>query len=72
MAAGVHTLGVISDTHGLVRPEALAALKGVERIVHAGVAQRVGDHLGPAVVAVEPGLGDEDFHGRASACTVLM
>ena len=36
MAAGVHTLGVISDTHGLVRPEALAALAGVERIVHAG------------------------------------
>jgi len=27
---------VISDTHGLVRPEALAALAGVERIVHAG------------------------------------
>ena len=36
MAAGVHTLGVISDTHGLVRPEALAVLGGVERIVHAG------------------------------------
>ena len=36
MAAGVHTLGVISDTHGLVRPEALNALAGVERIVHAG------------------------------------
>jgi len=36
MAAGVHTLGVISDTHGLARPEALAALAGVERIVHAG------------------------------------
>ena len=36
MAAGVHTLGVISDTHGLVRPEALTALAGVERIVHAG------------------------------------
>lgn len=36
MAAGVHTLGVISDTHGLVRPEALQALAGVERIVHAG------------------------------------
>jgi len=36
MAPGVHTLGVISDTHGLVRPEALAALAGVERIVHAG------------------------------------
>jgi uncharacterized protein len=36
MAAGVHTLGVISDTHGLLRPQALAALAGVERIVHAG------------------------------------
>lgn len=36
MAAGVHTLGVISDTHGLLRPEALKALAGVERIVHAG------------------------------------
>ena len=29
-------IGVISDTHGLVRPEALAALSGVERILHAG------------------------------------
>jgi putative phosphoesterase len=36
MAAGLHTLGVISDTHGLVRPEALDALAGVDRIVHAG------------------------------------
>jgi uncharacterized protein len=29
-------IGLISDTHGLLRPEALAALAGVERIVHAG------------------------------------
>jgi uncharacterized protein len=29
-------LGVISDTHGLVRPQALAALAGVDHIVHAG------------------------------------
>ncbi len=29
-------IGVISDTHGLLRPEALAALAGVDRIVHAG------------------------------------
>jgi uncharacterized protein len=29
-------IGVISDTHGLLRPEALAALQGVELIVHAG------------------------------------
>jgi putative phosphoesterase len=30
------TLGVISDTHGLVRPEALAALRGCDALVHAG------------------------------------
>jgi uncharacterized protein len=30
------TLGVISDTHGLLRPEALEALAGVDAIVHAG------------------------------------
>lgn len=29
-------IGVISDTHGLVRPQALAALAGAERIIHAG------------------------------------
>ena len=29
-------VGVISDTHGLVRPEALGALEGSELIVHAG------------------------------------
>ena len=29
-------LGIISDTHGLLRPEALAALKGAQAIIHAG------------------------------------
>ena len=29
-------VGVISDTHGLLRPEALTALAGVEHILHAG------------------------------------
>ena len=29
-------IGLISDTHGLMRPEALAALAGVDRILHAG------------------------------------
>jgi putative phosphoesterase len=29
-------IGLISDTHGLLRPEALAALDGCERIIHAG------------------------------------
>jgi uncharacterized protein len=29
-------IGVISDTHGLLRPEAIAALSGVDHILHAG------------------------------------
>ncbi|WOB28471.1 MULTISPECIES: metallophosphoesterase family protein [Xanthomonas] len=29
-------IGVISDTHGLLRPEALAALDGCNQIIHAG------------------------------------
>lgn len=29
-------VGVISDTHGLLRPEALALLRGSEHIIHAG------------------------------------
>lgn len=29
-------IGVISDTHGLLRPEALGALTGVGHIIHAG------------------------------------
>ena len=29
-------IGVISDTHGLIRPEALAALAGSDLIIHAG------------------------------------
>jgi uncharacterized protein len=29
-------IGVISDTHGLLRPGALAALRGADHIIHAG------------------------------------
>jgi hypothetical protein len=29
-------VGVISDTHGLLRPQAVAVLRGVSRILHAG------------------------------------
>lgn len=35
-SAPAYTIGVISDTHGLLRPEAIAALAGVDRILHAG------------------------------------
>ena len=30
------TIGVVSDTHGLLRPEAVEALAGVDHILHAG------------------------------------
>lgn len=36
MSQGAITVGVISDTHGLLRPEATDALKGSDLIVHAG------------------------------------
>jgi putative phosphoesterase len=39
-------IGVISDTHGLLRPEAVRALAGVDLIVHAG-------DIGKAEVLVE-------------------
>ncbi len=57
--------GVISDTHGLLRPEAVATLKDVEHILHAG---DVGDadildrlaHIAP-VTAIR---GNVDRSGR--------
>ncbi|MFD1483221.1 metallophosphoesterase family protein [Paracoccus nototheniae] len=42
-------IGVISDTHGLLRPEALEALKGVGLILHAG---DISDPGHPGLVAV--------------------
>jgi putative phosphoesterase len=36
MTAKPVTLGVISDTHGVLRPEAVKALHGSNRILHAG------------------------------------
>lgn len=34
--AAEHVIGIISDTHGLVRPDVHTALTGVELILHAG------------------------------------
>jgi putative phosphoesterase len=36
MRARDYVLGVISDTHGLLRPEALSVLHGSDLIIHAG------------------------------------
>jgi putative phosphoesterase len=32
----LRVIGLISDTHGLVRPQAVAALQGVDLVIHAG------------------------------------
>ena len=34
--SALHVIGLISDTHGLVRPEAIEALQGVDLVIHAG------------------------------------
>jgi putative phosphoesterase len=34
--SGIGTIGLISDTHGLLRPEVFSALEGVDLILHAG------------------------------------
>jgi len=44
-------IGVVSDTHGLLRPEALEALAGSELIVHAG------DVGGPGILAALREIG---------------
>lgn len=36
MGRGALKIGLISDTHGLLRPEAFAALEGCAHIIHAG------------------------------------
>jgi len=32
----MHKIGIISDTHGMMRPEVATVFAGVERIIHAG------------------------------------
>lgn len=36
MSEAPHVIGLVSDTHGLVRPDIFTALAGVELILHAG------------------------------------
>jgi uncharacterized protein len=59
-------IGLISDTHGLVRPEALQALAGVDRIIHAGDVGGAGvieTLTGIAPVDVVRGNNDNDPWG---------
>ena len=58
-----HIVGLISDTHGLVRPEVFDALSGVELILHAGdVGEGVLDELS-AIAPIEAVLGNTDSPG---------
>ena len=60
-------IGLISDTHGLVRPQALAALAGAARIIHAGDigGREVVEMLQSiAPVAAVRGNNDQDRWGR--------
>jgi len=62
-------IGVISDTHGLLRPEALAALRGVEHILHAG---DVGDSaILDALRAIAPVTAIRGNVDVAGACAKL-
>lgn len=75
MPIGDLVLGVISDTHGLVRPEALAALAGVEHIFHAGDVggRAVVDALAElAPVTVVRGNNDRDAWGRTLPETITV
>ena len=60
MADVPHVIGLISDTHGLVRPEVFAALEGVELILHAGdVGDGVLDELA-TIAPIEAVYGNTD------------
>src|SRR5919206_4923014 len=60
MAEARHVIGLISDTHGLVRPEVFGALEGVELILHAGdVGEGVLDELA-TIAPIEAVYGNTD------------
>jgi len=66
------TIGLISDTHGLVRPEVFEALAGVSRILHAG-------DVGPpevlaelsAIAPVSAVYGNTDAPGRSDLVDLI-
>ena len=64
--AGRHVIGVISDTHGLVRADVFTALAGVELILHAGDVGDDGilDELG-LIAPVRAVYGNTDAPGRS-------
>jgi uncharacterized protein len=41
------TIAVLSDTHGLLRPETPNAIKDVDHIIHAGELGKIDDQIQP-------------------------
>jgi putative phosphoesterase len=67
LQGGSMQIGVIADTHSKMRPEALAALKGSDVILHAGDVGR--DEVLDALEAIAPVIairGNIDKTGRAA------
>ena len=71
-AGAVHLIGLISDTHGLVRPGVHAALAGVELILHAGDVG--GDDVLDELSSIAPVLavyGNTDVPGDPRLASVI-
>ena len=68
-------VGIISDTHGLLRPEALTALRGSHHIIHAGDvgAPEILEQLAAIapVTAVRGNIDNEAWAGRLPETEVI-
>lgn len=68
-------IGVISDTHGLLRAEAVAALEGSDLILHAGDVGEPAAHILDTLRAIAPAVavrGNIDYSGLASALPLTV
>lgn len=68
-------IGLISDTHDLLRPEAEAALRGCDHVIHAGditVPQILQELSGIAPVTAVRGNNDRDDWAQALAETEIL
>ncbi|HEX6927792.1 MAG TPA: metallophosphoesterase family protein [Gammaproteobacteria bacterium] len=76
MTAGTENIiGVISDTHGLLRPEALHALRGASLILHAGDIGKPDvlsglEALAP-VIAVRGNNDNDDWANAIPECEIV-
>jgi putative phosphoesterase len=66
MTIGTHRIGLVSDTHGMFRPELHQALEGVEVILHAGDVgpDEILDQL-EMIAPVQAVYGNTDAPGRS-------